>query len=159
MLPIGSEKNRAPVMRHAMRRVAVGLQGVCVSLLLVGLLSGTPLRHLVQIAPGAAVLAALSLHARWAAAAALAFLQFWLMMMFACWAYLLGLPSLLGGVFTPAEIVLTVAIGAFAVWGAAASLREKSEATLAARAAAFIATFVLQAVVFAASMQPFFAHR
>src|SRR5689334_19644652 len=66
------------------------LIGVAVALLLVGVVSGTIIRHVIQVAP--VVLAALIVFAGrpWSRFAAIAVFLFWLLIMLLIWLFLLG---------------------------------------------------------------------
>src|SRR4051812_19836249 len=81
----------------------VGLGGLIAALLGVGLESGTPLRHVVQIAPALVALALAGRRWSLARAAALPILTFWLALMGAIWLFLLDVVRLISGRFTVAE--------------------------------------------------------
>jgi hypothetical protein len=137
-----------------MRHVAGALAGVAVSLLLVGVVSGTPVRHAVQVAPCLLALAAACRRAPWAAAAALPVFVAWLLIMLAIWLWLLGLARITTGRFTPAEIGLTIAVGASCAWGIAAVFRARSAARPAVRAAAAVVFGALQVGAVWLSLHP-----
>jgi hypothetical protein len=105
------------------RPVLVSLLGVIISLLLVGVVSGTPLRHLVQVTPGAIVLMAVWRRSSWAIYGAIAIFLLWLTLMTFIWLFLLGIARLITGTFSPVEIALTISIGAFCLIGLASSFR------------------------------------
>jgi len=107
------------------RSVALSLGVVLESLALVGVVSQTILRHVIQVAP---LLVALLLVARTrvGVAAAAPLLAFWLLLMIAIWLFLLGVARIVSGTFTLAEIVLTVVIAAASVAGLAAAARRGS---------------------------------
>jgi hypothetical protein len=132
---------------------------IAVSLLLVGAVSGTVIRHVIQIVP--VVVAALlgarrSPLAPWAA---LPLFVFWLFIMTLIWLFLLGVSSLVTGHFSPAEIVLTVAIGIASLVGAIAVIRTRSETTWGARVAVFVLFAALQIAAMWTSMRPAVATR
>lgn len=79
------------------------LAGVIASLLLVGLVSATPVRHTIQVIPAAIALAAVARRATWATYAALPVFIFWLAVTLAIWLWLLGIARIVTGRFTPAE--------------------------------------------------------
>jgi len=103
--------------------IASCLLGIILSLLLVGIISATLLRHVVQVIPAAVALVAVARRALWGPHAALPLFIFWLLIMLAIWLWLLGIARIVTGRFTPAEIVLTVVIGTCCAGGIVASLR------------------------------------
>jgi hypothetical protein len=88
-----------------------------VALLVVGVVSGTPWRHVIQVFPAAAVAVLLIRRVPWSNHAALPILLIWLMIMVVIWLYLLGIARITTGRFSTAEIVLTVIIGAASIRG------------------------------------------
>jgi hypothetical protein len=89
----------------------VGLAGLIAALLAVGVVSGTLLRHVVQVTPPAVALLLAGRGAPAGRAAALPILTFWLGLMALIWLFLLDVVRLISGHFTIAEIALTIAIG------------------------------------------------
>jgi hypothetical protein len=146
-----------------MKRVPVSacLVALVVGLLLVGVVSGTPLRHVLQAAPALALLAARSRsRARaWTSFAALAVFVFWLAIMSLIWLYLLGLAQIVSGHFTRVEIALTLVIGGAAAAGLVAALRVREPSSWPARGAAFLLAAGLQVGAMWLSLQPSFATR
>jgi hypothetical protein len=109
-----------PVTARFAGAPAFWLLVVASALIMVGVVSGTVLRHVVQIAPlvlGAAIIA---IRPSWAACIAAPLFAFWLLVMGAIWLFLLGVSRFLTGTFIPAEIALTILIGAGAMLGLAA---------------------------------------
>ncbi len=129
-----------------MKAITVCLTVVILALLLVGLISATVVRHLVQISVAAVVLAAVRGGRAWAVYAALPVFLIWLFLMLLIWMYLLGLSTIAAGRFTPAEVALTVVIGISSVWGVAAALRA-SRGPWTRLAAAAASAAVLQIAV------------
>src|SRR5215510_5365747 len=88
------------------------LIGLALALLAVGVVSGTFIRHVVQILP--MLLAVLVLHRRPAvgAYAALPIFVFWILIVFLIWLFLLGLTRIVSGHFTLIEILLTIVMAA-----------------------------------------------
>jgi hypothetical protein len=146
-------------MPASSRFIWICLLGVIVSLLLVGLISGTPLRHLVQITPVAIALLAVWRRDSWSAWAALAIFLFWFGIMALIWLFLLGIANVITGHFTTAEIVLTLAIGAFCILGVAACARALSGSSVVHRVAAFLTFAAFQIGFMWLSFQPFVSHR
>lgn len=96
---------------RSIRGTAAHLAIVMAALLAVGLVSGTLIRHLVQIIVPALSLAA-ALTRPWGRYAALPIFGFWLFIMALIWLYLLGFSDFAAGTYTPAEVALTLVIGA-----------------------------------------------
>ena len=108
-----------------MKTTRLALLGTAISLLVVGLVSGTLVRHLVQVAPLVPVL----ILARWwkpavGAWAAVALLSFWMVVMVLIWLFLLGVSEVANGQFTAVEVALTVVIGACCVVGMVSGVRD-----------------------------------
>lgn len=108
-----------------MKTTHIALLGTAASLIAVGLVSGTLVRHLVQIAP---LVVALIL-ARWwkpavGAWAAVALLSFWMVVMVLIWLFLLGVSEVADGEFTAVEIALTVVIAACCAVGMVSAVRD-----------------------------------
>ena len=124
-MPIARDSAETTSPRASIRRVQVGiaLVGVIVSLLLVGVVSGTPVRHAIQVAPAIVALVAVARRASWSSHAALAVFVFWIAIMALIWLWLLGLASIVTGEFTPVEIGLTLAVGVACVAGILATAR------------------------------------
>ncbi len=141
------------------RILAGSLIGVIVSLLMVGVVSSTPVRHIIQVTPVALALAAVAGRRAWAAYAAFPVLLFWLLIMLAIWAFLLGLARIVTGHFTTTEVVLTVLIGLSSVCGIAASVTSRSIPGLTKGLAALVLFAALQLGALWMSMQPLFARR
>ena|SRR5437867_150465 len=137
--------------------VAACLAGVIVSLLLVGVVSATPIRHLIQVTPAIIALVAAGRRAPWAPYAALPLFAFWLFIMIAIWLYLLGLARIVTGHFSPAEIALTLINGASCLWGLPASVRAKPVASGLARLVASTLFLLLQVGAMWVSLRPAFA--
>ena len=99
------------------RGIVVCLVGVGGCLLIVGIESGTFLRHVFQIAPIAIVLAFAVRQQPWTVPAALGVFGCWAFFMGLIWLYLAGIQTTFTGNFTPIEIALTLLIGASCVAG------------------------------------------
>ena len=105
------------------------LVGVAISLLIVGMLSGTFARHVVQIVP---IVLALLVVLRWPPAGAyvaIGVLGLWAFVMALIWLYLLGLSDVAEGTYSAGEVVLTVVIAACSAWGIRIALRTEHAAT------------------------------
>ncbi len=146
-------------MSSQLRPSALCLIGLILSLLLVGIVSGTLPRHLVQVSPAALVLTAVALRARWTAHAALPIFVFWIAIMILIWLYLLRLATIVTGHFTPVEIALTLVIGACSVRGILAALRASKGTSLASRILMFAVFAAMQMGAMWLSFREPFAHR
>ena len=99
------------------RAIVVCLVGVAGCLLIVGIESGTFLRHVFQITPIALVLAFAVRRQRWTAPAAVGLFGCWAFFMGLIWLYLAGIQTVFTGNFTRIEIALTILIGVFSIAG------------------------------------------
>jgi hypothetical protein len=146
-------------MHPQMKTVVRALISTIASLLAVGIVSHTPLRHLIQVSPAVAVLTATLLRAPWAAFAALPIFLFWLLIMVAIWLFLLGLARIVNGTFSPAEIGLTLAIGVSCLWGMFAALRAPRSPGSLPRVIAAVVFAALQVGAMWLSLSPDYARR
>ncbi len=99
------------------RRIALFCGVIIAALYVVGVVSGTELRHVVQTAPLwlCVVLGLKRVQSvRWLA---LPMLLFWLVLVVIIWMYLLGWTRIITGTFSPTEIAMTIVIGITAVVG------------------------------------------
>jgi hypothetical protein len=158
---------RAPVVPAPAHRskprftssVGTYLAVIAVALMVVGVVSHTPMRHVVQIAP---IILAIALWARrspLAVVAAVPLFAFWLLVMGAIWLFLLGVARVLTGSFSPVEITLTVVIGAASLAGVVVSYGQGTSAGVAARLVTVIVFALLQCAAMWLSVQPFAASR
>jgi DNA-binding transcriptional regulator YdaS (Cro superfamily) len=127
---------------------------VAVALLLVGVVSNTFLRHVVQIIPLVAVLLLAVSRRGWAAIGAAPLLGFWLVVMGCIWLFLLGLARFVSGTFTLAEIALTIVIGLAAVVGLAATYRQPMPGQIRSRVAVVLLFALFQTGAMVVSFPP-----
>jgi hypothetical protein len=146
-------------MNRTDRVLALSLLTILVSLLLVGAVSGTILRHAVQVVPIVGAGAALWRRLAWGRFAALPLFAFWLLIMSLIWLFLLGLARVITGRYTPAEVALTVAIGMASLVGIVAAVRGPARPAWWAAGGAFLAFGALQLGAMWLSVQPLFATR
>jgi len=132
---------------------------VAVALLLVGLVSGTPLRHVVQVLPACAVLVAARRGRSWTAAAMVAICVFWLAIVLLIWLFLLGFDSPVKGSYSAVEIVLTLVIGLAAIVGVGAAVRLRPRPHALAFVGAFTGAAVLQIAAMWLSLRPWLEHQ
>jgi len=140
------------------RIVAVWLAVVAAALVVVGVVSDTLLRHVIQIAP---LVMASSLPRRyaWRLSAAAPLFAFWFLIMGAIWLFLLGVARIVTGTFTTAEIGLTIIIGVASLLGLVAVYRRGTTIPIAARVGTIGVSAVLQFAAMWLSVQPFVARR
>ena len=133
--------------------VAICLAGIAVALVLVGAVSDTIPRHLVQIVP--LVVAAVLVLSRNSQALYLVvgICAFWAVMMGLIWLYLLGLSGVVSGTYSAVEIALTVVIAVFSVLGILRGTRAAKQVPSPTIAALIAAAFVTQAVFMSVSIR------
>lgn len=141
------------------KTLAAALLTVVVALLLVGLVSGTVLRHVVQVLPVLVASLVVMLRPAWSRFAAMPVLAFWLFIMVLIWLYLLGLANVVNGQFAPAEVGLTVVIGIGCVVGLRASVRQPTRSQWWASVVVFLLSGAFQVGAMWLSLQPAFASR
>ena len=127
---------------------------VLVALLLVGLVSGTIIRHVVQVLPVLLAIVVIVVQPAWGRCAAMPVFVFWLFIMLLIWLYLLGLANVINGQFTPAEVALTIVIGLASVIGLAVSVRQTRRTPVWGGVATFVIFGALQVGAMWLSLQP-----
>jgi hypothetical protein len=132
---------------------------VLVSLLLVGVVSGTIIRHAIQVLPVLFAGVAIMVDPSWGRFAPIPVLAFWLFIMLLIWLFLLGLANVITGQFSPAEVSLTVAIGLASAVGLAASARGTRHSRWPAAVATLLIFGALQIGAMWLSLQPAFSSR
>lgn len=140
------------------RLVAICLAGVAISLLLVGIVSGTVVRHIIQVIPVVVALAVVARETPWALNAARPIFLFWFVIMLLIWLFLLGIARIVTGKFTPAEIALTIVIGSCCVVGGVATLSSRGNAGRLPATLTFLVFAALQILAVWVSTLPQFAH-
>lgn len=136
----------------------VCLAGVLVCLLLVGILSETFLRHVVQVTPIVLVLLIMWQRHPITPYCALPIFTIWTLLMVLIWMYLLGIATFFSGSFSPAEIVLTVLIGGCSAMGIATCLGSSSSSPIGHRIAGSAIFTVVQIAAMWISFMPAFAN-
>jgi hypothetical protein len=126
------------------RGVFVSLAVMAVALLLVGIVSGTLFRHVIQITPLGLALVVGSRRSSLSVAAALPLFTFWLFVMGGIWLFLLGIAPVFTGRYSPIEISLTVIIGFASLSGIVAAFREGTALSLAPRVGVVLFFAILQ---------------
>ena len=145
-------------MSNTSRITAASLLGVIFGLLAVGVVSGTPVRHVIQILPTTLALALLFRRVPWSYYAALPVFAFWLLIMVAIWLFLLGLARIITGQFSPAEVTLTLVVGASCLCGLSQMFRTEPLVSRVTQVAWAIAFAALQIAVLWVSLHPTFAN-
>jgi hypothetical protein len=135
--------------------VALCLAGVAVSLLLIGLESGTIVRHIVQIIPIPAAIAVAVRRPAWGALVAIPIFLFWSLIMVLIWLFVLGISRAASGHYTAFELTMTVVIVLFSVAGIAASGRRVAAPTWSHRLVVLCVFALAGGVQFAAMWTAF----
>ncbi len=128
------------------RIVSICLIGLVIALLLVGAVSGTFLRHIVQVLPILVAAGAVTRWREWGAYAAVPIFLFWLFIVVLIWLSLLGLSRVASGQYTALEIVATFFMAGFAVFGVGASIAVGRTLRPGVRAMAVVFFAALQVV-------------
>jgi hypothetical protein len=145
--------------RSSLNPVAMWLAVVAGGLIVVGFVSGTILRHVIQIAPFVVAGGLLLRGSSLGVSAAAPLFAFWLLIMAAIWLFLLGIARIFGGTFTPAEVTLTIIIGVGSMLGLASAWRQGITTSWAAGAGVVIVFALMQFAAMLISMMPFAANR
>ncbi len=116
------------------------------ALLIVGVVSGTFLRHVVQILPIIAAAGVLARRPDWGAYAAVPIFIFWMAIVVLIWLFLLGLSRIANGHYTAIEIVLTLIMAGFSIAGLVTSLRLGQSQRAVIRMLAFTVFGLLQII-------------
>jgi hypothetical protein len=129
---------------HGQRVVLGCLLGLAMALLLVGVASGTLLRHIVQILPIIFATGVLGRRPDWGAYASLPIFVFWIVIVVLIWLFLLGVSRIANGHFTPVEIFLTFVMAGFSLVGAVRSVSLGKPLRVSGRALAIILFALIQ---------------
>jgi hypothetical protein len=134
----------------------VSLAILILSLLLVGVVSDTFLRHVIQVIPPVVALALVAKASPLGASAAAPILTFWLGVMINIWMFLLGIARIFTGTFTPSEIALTITIAVSCGLGLFGIVRSGVESSVGKRVVTALVFGICQFVALIASFQPAF---
>jgi hypothetical protein len=145
-------------MLNTSRIMAAALLGLIFALLAIGVVSGTPLRHFIQILPSALALALVIRRVPWTLYASLPIFVIWFLIMVAIWLFLLDLARIAKGHFSPAEVALTLLVGASCLCGLSQTLRTQPIASRVTRTVWAIVFTALQVLALWISLRPAFAH-
>lgn len=133
--------------------LAICLSGIAISLLVVGAISDTLMRHVIQVVP---LLVAAGLVLRRTSIfpyVAVGLCAFWAVVMALIWLYLLQVSAIASGTYSSAEISLTFVIAVFAVLGILRGSRANRQLSSPVVAVLAAVAFVLQGVFLAASLR------
>lgn len=133
--------------------LAVSLAILIIALLVVGVVSRTVVRHIVQVIPPLVALMLVAAQSRLAPSAAAPILTFWLGVMINIWLFVLGIARIFSGTFSGVEIVLTIFIALASVVGILAIVRWGTRLTPAPRLAVATAFGIAQFAAMVASFQ------
>ena len=133
--------------------VAICLAGIAVALVLVGAVSHTIPRHLVQIVPLVLGVGLVLGRKPSASYAAVGLCAFWAVIMGLIWLYLLGLSGVVSGTYSAVEIALTVVIAVFSVLGILKGTRADKQISGMRVPVLIAVAFVIQAVVTSVSIR------
>ena len=126
-------------------RVVLGcLIGLALALLLVGIVSGTVLRHVIQTMPIVIAAGVLTQRPAWGAYAALPIFVFWIFITVMIWLFLLGLSRVASGHYTTIEVVSTCVMAACSSIGAVRSIAVGRPLSIGSRVISFAAMAVVQ---------------
>lgn len=139
--------------------IAAWIALVAIALLLVGVVSHTLFRHVVQIAPVMVALILLIRRSAVGVAAAVPLFAFWLLIMGGIWLFLLGVARIFTGTFPRGEIALTLIIGSASALGLATAHRQGTSLPFATRLGTVTLFAVLQYAAMWLSVQPYLATR
>ena len=124
-------------MTPTQRQVVTALSVLAAALIFVGIVSGTVLRHIVQIVPLMVALTLVVRRSAWGAYAAMPLFLCWLLIAILIWLFLLGLSRIANGHYTVAEVIATFVMAGAAIVGVVKSVALGRSSTWAARILAF----------------------
>ena len=146
--------------RRASRNAIVGsFVGLALALLVVGVVSGTLLRHIVQIVP---IGIGLGVLVRWpnrGAYAALPIFLFWALVVVLIWLFLLGLSRIASGHYTRTEVGSTIVMLASSIVGTTQCVRLGRRLPILGRLSIFVLFAAIQFVAMWISFLPSIANR
>ena len=133
--------------------LAICLSAIAVSLLAIGVISDTLIRHVVQVVPLLVIAGLVIRSMPLVPYVAVGLCAFWLVVMALIWLYLLQVSGIGSGTYSSGEIALTFVIAVFAVLGILRGSRANRQLSSTAVAALAAAAFVLQGAFLAASLR------
>jgi len=118
--------------------------GLAAALLLVGVVSGTLLRHVVQIVPILLALIVLERRPQWGAYAAIPIFCCWTLIVVLIWLFLLGMSRIANGHYTPIEVASTFVMIGCSIVGIMKSVQLGRSLPVLARVLVFLLFAALQ---------------
>jgi hypothetical protein len=155
---LGTSQERSLPMPTNAKLVAICLGTVILSLLLVGVVSSTLLRHVVQVIPLVIALVAVARRSDWAGYLAIPLFLFWFLIMLAIWLFLLGVSRIVSGHYTPIEVALTVVMAVACLAGVMPAVRILPAGRRVQGVALSVAFAILQYGALWFTYLPFFPH-
>jgi hypothetical protein len=134
--------------------MAACAMAIFLSLLVVGVVSASVVRHLVQTLPLWIVVGLGLRDSAWTRWAAFPVFAFWLALMAVVWSFLLGWTRIISGTFSPTEIAMTGVVAAAAVVGLFAALRDGRSRDIGRASVLAAGVLLLQLGAFVASFRP-----
>jgi signal transduction histidine kinase len=116
------DRPKRHMVSSSQRFVSGCLIGLAIALLVVGVVSGTFTRHVVQIVPIIVAIGVLTRRPDWGAYAAVPIFLFWIFIVVLIWLFLLGLSRIANGHYTVIEILSTLFMVGFSVAGVVQSI-------------------------------------
>ena len=154
----GSGGKRTATARAVPRRMAACALAIFLALMVVGVVSTSVLRHLVQTLPLWIVIWLGLRDSPWTRWAAFPVFGFWMVLMGVVWSFLLGWTRLISGTFSSTEVVMTGVVGVAAVVGLVAAVRDRRATGVGGASALAAAILPRQLGVFVVSFRPGLAH-
>jgi hypothetical protein len=139
-----------------MKTIKICIAGIILSLLIVGIVSHTPLRHMVQVLP--LIVVFLFAKKPWSKYAALIVFLIWLFIMSLIWLFLLRLSNMANGTYSITEIVMTIIIGISCVIGIISFFYVKSTSKILTNIGVSIIFLLLQITIMWISFQGFISN-
>lgn len=139
-----------------MKTIKLGVFGVIFSLLIVGVVSHTPIRHIIQLTP--LLIVVLFSKKPWMKYAAIAVLLFWLFIMSFIWLFLLGLSDIGRGTYSLTETIMTITIGISCVVGIISFFQIKSTSKTLTNIGVLVIFLLLQIAMMWISFQGFISN-
>ena len=133
--------------------LAICLSGIAISLLVVGVISDTLMRHAIQVIPLLVVAGLVLRRMSLVPYVAVGLCAFWTVVMVLIWLYLLQVSRIVTGTYSSGEIILTFVVAVFAVLGILRGSRANRQLSSPAVAVLAAAAFVLQGAFLAASLR------
>lgn len=143
-----------PAESNSARVVGWCALAIILSLYVVGMVSHGVIRHIVQTAPIWVAVWLGMKRSDWAKWTAFPSYAIWLVLMVNIWMFLLGLPHLLSGTFTPIEIAMTITVAIASVVGIVTSARSRTAIGWMGGIATFVLFGCLQLLALWISFKP-----